>query len=210
MRDRVSTKLGPRFATLDRLVELKFADVARAIRAATRRLTTGDDGTVVVPGRDDEVSGELHRLVDHAIEEQFARYPPMGSEFRYLVTLLRVVPELERSADLVDLIAQRAYLSVDLPPSVVDAFVEMGRQAASMWELAGAAWATVDPGAAARLDESDDGMDLLTAGLPVILARERVPTRTAIELTLVARFYERLADHAVHIASRIRWMAEGT
>ena len=181
-----------------------------AIGVATWQLTTGDQGAEVPASRPEELSGGLHGLVDHAIEEQFARYPPMGSEFRYLVTLLRVVPELERSADLVDLIAQRAYLSGDLPPPAVKAFAEMGRLASSMWDSAGEAWAAVDPRTAARLDDSDDQMDLLTSGLPNMLATEGVETRTAIELTLVARFYERLGDHAVHIASRIRWLAEGS
>jgi phosphate transport system protein len=209
MPERVSTRLGSRFETLDRQIELKFQEVARAIRVATTRLTSpGDDTPLRLVGTQDEVAGGMHRLVDHIVEDQFARYPPMGSEFRYLVTVLRVVPELDRSAGLVDLIAGRAYLSAHLPRPVADEFEEMGRVAAAMWDSVGGAWVTFDD-AAADLDDRDDDMDLLAADLPRLLAAEAVSTRTAIELTLVGRFYERLGDHAVHIASRIKWLAEG-
>jgi phosphate transport system protein len=203
-------RLGPQLVDLDREVCRLFDDIAKGARLATSALISGDGSQMKRLSRQDRRAGTLQRDVERAIEEQFARYAPMGSDFRYLVTVLRVVPELQRSADLIDHIAERTYLSAHLSPQVVDTLADMGQLAADMWELAGDAWATVDPDAAARLDAKDDRVDSLTAALPGLLAGGGVPPRTAIELALVGRFYERLGDHAVHIASRIRWLAKGS
>jgi phosphate transport system protein len=209
MADPVGNSRGIPFEHLDRQVRRLFADITAGARAATLALVTGDSEPPKCLARQDKSTGVLQRDVERAIEEQFARYPPMGSDFRYLVTVLRVVPELERSADLVDHIAARVYLTSDLSMTVIDTVVDMGRLTGDMWQSATEAWATVDPDAARLLDTTDDRVDYLTATLPGLLAADGVPARIAIELALVGRFYERLADHAVHIASRIRWLAKG-
>ena len=160
-------------------------------------------------GERGNTAGLLQREVEHAIEGQFARYAPMGSDFRYLVTVLRVVPELDRSIDLAEHIAKRVYLRADLPPAAIATVADMGDLTTAMWESAATAWECTDPDAAGRLDSSDDRIDYLTATLPGLVAAAGAPARIAIELALIGRFYERLADHAVHIASRIRWLATG-
>jgi phosphate transport system protein len=202
-------RLGPQLTDLDRQVRHLFDEISEGTRLATSALISGDVSRAKRFSQHEGLAGTLQRDVERAIEEQFARYAPMGSDFRYLVTLLRVVPELERSTDLIDHIAERVHLSAHLSPQVAETLADMGHFVADMWELAGNAWTTVDPDVAARLDSKDDRVDYLTAALPGLLAVGGVPARTAIELALVGRFYERLGDHAVHVATRIRWLAKG-
>src|SRR5579859_4693168 len=210
MADIAVKRLGPQIVHLDEQVCDLFEEITVGARLATSALISGDNSEAKRLSQQDTPAGTLQRDVERAIEEQFARYAPMGSDFRYLVTVLRVVPELERSAGLIDHIADRAYLSALLSPRVVATVADMGQLAAAMWESAARAWVTVDPDAAGRLDSTDDRVDELTATLPSLLADGGVPARAAIELALVGRFYERLADHAVHVASRIRLLAKGS
>jgi phosphate transport system protein len=78
-----------------------------------------------------------------------------------------------------------------------------------MWRGAADAWAERDPDAAERLDVVDDRLDNLHDQLVVELGLADLALPDAVQTTLVARFYERLGDHAVHISERIRYLALG-
>jgi phosphate transport system protein len=76
-----------------------------------------------------------------------------------------------------------------------------------MWREAVDCWCKRDRSAAAALGERDDEMDELYAGLMAELAAGEMTLPVTMQLTLVARFYERLADHAVNIARRVIYLA---
>jgi len=123
--------------------------------------------------------------------------------------VLRVVPEIERSHDLVVGIARRAshILSEDLSPRARGLVEQMGNLGTDMWFQAIDSWRKRDRAAAAALDEHDDEMDELYASLMTELGAGRMALPVTIEMTLVARFYERLGDHAVNIARRVVYLA---
>ena len=76
--------------------------------------------------------------------------------------------------------------------------------AIELWQAAADAFADRDPAAGARLEAADDELDdLHTALTTELLGRAGSPPAAAADATLVARFYERLGDHAVHIATRV-------
>src|SRR5579859_4911859 len=102
MADVAVTRTGRQLVDLDRQVCRLFGEIITGTRVATSALISGDDSQAKRSSQQDSRAGTLQRDVERAIEEQFARYAPMGSNFRYLVTVLRVVPELERSTDLID------------------------------------------------------------------------------------------------------------
>ena len=60
------------------------------------------------------------------------------------------------------------------------------------------------------LDQADDRLDELHDLLVAELAEADIALADALQTTLVARFYERLGDHAVHIAERVRYLADGS
>jgi phosphate transport system protein len=134
---------------------------------------------------------------------------PVASDLRFLLSVLRVVPELERSHDLVVEIATRAnhILSDDLSPRCRGLVGQMGSLASGMWRQAADSWYQRDRSVAAKLDERDDEVDELYASLIAELASGRMTLPVTMEITLVARLYERLGDHAVNIARRVAYLA---
>jgi phosphate transport system protein len=134
---------------------------------------------------------------------------PVASDLRFLLSVLRIVPELERSHDLVMQIASRAnhILNEDLSPRCRGLIERMGNLVSGMWRQSVDSWYERDRSAAAKLSARDDEMDELYASLIAELASGRMPLAVTMEMTLVARFYERLGDHAVNIARRVVYLA---
>ena len=83
----------------------------------------------------------------------------------------------------------------------------MGSVGTDMWRCTADAFAERDPVAAGHLPERDDEMDELHSALTAELASGRMALPVAMEMALVARFFERLGDHAVNIARRVVYLA---
>lgn len=130
----------------------------------------------------------------------------LDAPVRELVSLLLIIPELERSGDLVEHIALRTpqALADQISPRARAIVAEMGRIATEMWQEATRAYLDRDPTAATLLRAADDELDDLHVQLSVELAQPGMSPAVAVEMSLVARFYERLGDHAVNIARRVR------
>jgi phosphate transport system protein len=79
----------------------------------------------------------------------------------------------------------------------------MGTVAAELWRAAADGFVDRDPAAGAALEAADDHLDDLHTAHTAELLSGGVPAAVAADATLVARFYERLGDHAVHIARRV-------
>src|SRR5215472_6227157 len=111
--------------------------------------------------------------------------------------------------DLVVEIARQAnhLLSEDLSPRSRGLVERMGNLASTMWRQAADAWYKRDRTAAFALEERDDEMDELHASLIAELASGRMTLPVTMEMTVVARLYERLGDHAVNIARRVVYLA---
>jgi phosphate transport system protein len=189
---------------VDRRVAHLFALVTEALAGATQALLRGEIalGNAVVE-RDkliDELTSEVEKTVWHQIEAE----SPNRDQLRRLIGILQILPELERSADLAEHIAQRAVfnLGAEMSPLSRGIVQRMTEVALEMWKAAADAFgAQVLP--AISLDEDDEEIDILHERLTVEVARVAMPAAVAAQVTLLARFYERLGDHAVNIASRI-------
>jgi phosphate transport system protein len=133
----------------------------------------------------------------------------VAGDLRFLLSVLRILPDLERSHHSVVEIASRAnhILGEDLSPRCRGLVERMGDLASGMWCLAADSWYQRDRSAAAELAGRDEMMDELRASLIGELASGRMTLPVAIDMGLVARFYERLADHAVNIARRVGYLA---
>ena len=191
-----------------KVIEL-FAMVAEDLPGATQALLTGDNQIVAKLTEREHAINALYPEVEELVNQEIALQAPVASDLRFLLSVLRVVPELERSHDLVASIAFRAnhILSGDLSPRSRGLVEQMGNLAADMWRQVVDCWRQRDRTAAAALDQRDDEMDELYASLMAELASGRMTIPVTMEMTLVARFYERLADHAVNIANRVVYLA---
>src|SRR6516162_8493943 len=190
------------------VIEL-FGMVAEDLPLATDALLTGNKETVRTLAERDRVIDELYPRIEEFADRELVLQGPLGSDLRFLISVLRVVPELERSHDLVVDIARRAnyILTEDLSPRARGLVEQMGNLAADMWRQAVDCWIQRDRSAAIALDERDDEMDDLFAILMAELGSGRMTLPVTMEMTLVARFYERLADHAVNVARRVVYLA---
>ncbi len=191
---------GPLEADVSRL----FAMVSEALAAATGSLLGGEpeEGSRVVAA--DEAIDELSGGLSERIWEDFDRLLPASNELRRLMGLLLIVPELERSADLAEHIAQRAVTGLGPDMSAVSRGIvqRMSDVALEMWHEAAESY-ICHRAAAVLLDEADEELDILRDRLTKEVASAAMPSSVAAQVTLIGRFYERLGDHAVNLAKRI-------
>ena len=192
-------------AEIDTEVGRLFAIVGDRVAAATDSFVTGDTELARrVTARDvqvDRLERELEMLTEHLLLTE----SPVCRDLRYLVTVLRIVPQLERCGDLAEHVAQRTVtgLGPRLTPGVRELLAQMGRRCVEMWVDVATAWANQDAHAAEGLDADDDELDALHGRLNAEILDGGIPVADAMQATLVGRFYERLGDHAVHLARRI-------
>jgi phosphate transport system protein len=191
-----------------KVIEL-FAMVAEDLPEATQALLTGNNEVLKQLAERDKVIDALYLEIEQAVNREILLQAPVASDLRFLLSVLRIVPELERSHDLVVDIASRAdhILSEDLSLRCRGIVDRMGGLAADMWRQAVDSWYQRDRSAVDAIKERDDEMDELYASLIAELASGRMALPVTMAMTLVARFYERLGDHAVNIARRVVYLA---
>ena len=151
---------------------------------------------------------------DSRIIDIIARQQPVASDLRALVTALRMGSDLERMGDLANHVAKVARLrhpNAAVPPELVAIIQAMGVAAVAITEKTGVVIATRNTQMALEIERDDDVMDDLHRKLIAVLIE---PTwkhgiETAIDLTLLGRYYERYADHAVSISRRVYFLVTG-
>jgi phosphate transport system protein len=195
--------------TIEAKVMELFAMVAEDLPRATDALLNGNSEVVRALAGRDRVIDALYPTIEDLADREILLQQPVASDLRFLISVLRVVPELERSHDLIVDIARRGslLLSQDLSLRSRGLIEHMGNLASEMWSQAVNCWCERDRSAAVVLGERDDEMDELYASLMAELATGEMTLPVTMQLTLVARFYERLADHAFNIARRVIYLA---
>jgi phosphate transport system protein len=186
-----------------------FAMVGEDLSMATRALLAGDGEVFTILIERDQEIDALYREVEGLVQREILLQAPVASDLRFLLSVLRVTPELERSHDLIVQIAASAGNAspAELSPSGLAMLTRMGQLAAEMWGQTSECWYQRDPSTAGRLASQDQEMDELHARLYAELAAGGAPVRATMELTLVTRFYERLGAHAVNVARRVIYLA---
>ncbi len=186
-----------------------FVFVSEDLGVATNALLTNDaDGFRLVSERETLIDGLYHE-VEGLLNRQLLLEAPVAADFRLLISMVRVVPELERSHDLVVDIAEQAthILGDELSARSRGLVQRMGETASGMWNRAATAWQERDSEAAEALAERDDDLDSLHSALLAELASGKMSLPVAMDMTLVARYFERLGAHATNIAKRVVYVA---
>lgn len=197
-------------ALLDELVVQEFVHVREILTGATDAFLSGDrEAARRLAARDLEMDALHARIEEAAAEGLLAPERGTAEERRLLVTVVRIAPELERSGDLASHIAALAGQGLGqwLTPRGRSLLAQMGAVGVEIWGMAEQAYVIRDTGAGPRLRRFDDEIDDLHVSLTAELASSSLPVPVAIESGLAARFYERLGDHAVNVACRLRFIA---
>jgi phosphate transport system protein len=187
-----------------------FALVVEALAAATDALLSGDKHVAAVLADRDELVDDVYLQVERLINRAVAFEVRDKKDLRFLLAALRVVPELERSHELATHIARRAAygLGQELTPRARGLIDRMGKVGTAMWRTAADCWYDKEGKVADELAQRDEEMDELQTILVTEVAASKVSSSAAMELALVARFYERLGDHAVNVARMVRALHE--
>jgi phosphate transport system protein len=196
-------------ARVDDLTEVVVDGVGRV----TDALLDGDEvaarAVIAADARIDAGYPTVEADVFHLVATQ----APVARDLRFLIATLRVAMEIERSGDLVASIGRRVG-TLDEAALTADVRVllrAMGDRAAAMFASAAASYRSLDAERAHRLPVEDDAMDDLHRRLlQVLFESSGASVGSVVELGLIARFYERIADHAVVLAERVCFVVDGS
>lgn len=199
----------PLVATADEEMRPKivqiFALVGEAMAGATHALLSGDRELAKrVVDKDIAIDDLVNAVVSQAeyllVEDEELNI----ADRQRLLTLLRILPEVERSGDLAEHIARRAArgLGVEMSPRSRGLVERMGEVASTIWREATDVIIDGKLEAAGAIEEIDDELDDLHVSLTAELTSGSMTLPVAVELALLARFYERFGDHCVNLARR--------
>jgi predicted phosphate transport protein (TIGR00153 family) len=194
---------------VDMAVMVLFALVTEGLGWATTALLDQDvERAKRVIAEDQEIDDRCSDLTG-LVKERLSRSGLDPDELENMVAILQIIPELERSADLAEHIAQRTLRGLGgvINPRSRGLIQSMSDIAVQMWQAASAAYEQRSRDASFQLTEADDKLDELAASLVSEGVEAGVDARVAVDLALIARFYERLGDHAVNLARRVDAMA---
>ena len=210
MRDAFHEELDAIQATLVTMGEM----VATAMSRSSEALLKADVKLAEQVISEDEKLDTLHHDLEARAINLMARQQPVAQDLRILVTSLRMSADLERMGDLCHHIAKLARMrfpEVAVPSELLVIIGNMGTTAVKIIEKSTRVVKTQDLQAAIELETDDDEMDKLHRALFVALLDDSWThgIETAIDMTLLGRYYERCADHAVSIARRVYFLVKG-
>jgi phosphate transport system protein len=195
------------------LVELANS-VGSQLSTATTALLDADVALADLVIAGDEQIDATRESIDQRCFTLLARQQPVATDLRTIVVATRIASDLERMGDLAEHIAKVARMRFPehaVPQEVRPAFLEAGHVAELLVAKAGSVIATRDVEAARELETDDDAMDRLHRGLfrQVLSGDWPYGIEAAIDITLLGRYYERFADHAVSVAQRVVYLVTG-
>ena len=201
-------------AVRDMIVRLA-AHVTEAIPRATDALINNDLELVEeLIAHDDELD-----LLSLQIEERcyalIALQQPMAIDMRSIVTAMKINGEYERSGDLAVNISKglRRMYGIELTPTLRGLVTSMSEEAVRLTRLSVDAYVERNSGLASALPDMDDRLDDLQVDFIEEIfaahARGELKLEETVQLALIARFYERIGDHAVNIGERVMYMVTG-
>ncbi|MEU4227522.1 phosphate signaling complex protein PhoU [Nonomuraea sp. NPDC026600] len=196
----------------------KLVEMTRLVRSAISRATTAllDSDLQLaesVISRDAEVNATFEEI-ETSIFELMARQQPVAVDLRMVITALRMGTDLERMGDLAVHVAKVARLrhpETAIPAEVRPTILQMGQIAETLVTKAGSCIASQDVESAMELESDDDAMDKLHRRLFRNILSKDWPhgVEPAIDITLIGRYYERYADHAVRVAGDVVYLVTG-
>lgn len=187
----------------------------RAMERATQALLQAD---LVLAEQVITDHAQITAMSQQAEENAFvllALQAPVAGDLRAVVSSIQIVADIDRMGALalhVAKITRRRHPQHALPEEVNGYFAEMGRLAVELGNSTQEVLLSRDPEKAARIRQEDDAMDDLHRHLfSVLMDREwKHGVAAAVDVTLLGRFYERFADHAVEVARRVIFQVTGS
>ena len=188
--------------------------VRSAVGLATKALLDADLPAAEQVISDDSHLDSLHDDLETRCFGLLARQSPVAGELRTLVAALRMVADLARMGDLaahIAKIARMRYPNVAVPDSMTPNFQRMSQLAEEMVATAGRTLRDQNVLDAEKMAEHDEEIDELRTMQFRELLNDTWPhgVEAAVDCALLGRYYERIADHAVLMGSRVIYIVTG-
>lgn len=187
--------------------------VVQSVERVTTALAESDTALADAVIEADDQIDHIYLHVESRCYELLAQQQPVAGDLRRILSMVRVIQDLERSGDLTKNVAgivRKDAKIVELKP-IAELTAKLGLAARDLLRTAVAAFAAKDPTMAARLAEKDDKVDNLYKELIKALFRlgNENSVEVATNIVLTGRFFERIADHAVNIGIWVKYMETG-
>ena len=210
MREAYQKELDAISEALVEMANLVGSAMGRATGALLDTDLQAAESVITAEGR----AEELQRDLEERAVAVLARQQPVATDLRVVVTSLRMSADLERCAVLAEHVAKlarRRHPAHAVPRDLRRTILEMGQLAQRLMAQAAEVLITHDVDAALQMAQDDDRMDELHRMIFQHLMDDRWHhgVETAVDVTLVGRYYERFADHAVSIARRVVYLVTG-
>lgn len=191
------------------------ATVTELIPRATQVLLDSDlEAAEAIISGDAELDQRAVEAEERCIQI-LALQAPVAGDLRQVIALMKMIADVERSGDLVANIcktARRIY-GHDLDPKLRGIIARMGEQAQAIYQMAIESYVENDEAKAAAADDMDAYLDALQRQFVQSTleshAAGRIDLQVAVQLAVASRFFERIGDHAVHVAERVRFVLTG-
>lgn len=188
--------------------------VATAMERATTSLLDADLALAEQVISDDQLVDNARAECEEQAYALLALQAPVATDLRVVLAGIHAAESLERMGDLamnVARTARRRHPDHALPAEVAPYFAEMGKAAVRIARHAEGIITSRDVTAARSLDAEDDEIDDLHRHLFTVIMDRDWPhgVAAAVDTTLLGRFYERFADHAVSVANRVIFVVTG-
>jgi phosphate transport system protein len=199
--------IGKRVIEMTHLVAVAMERGTQALLDANLALA---DQVIASDRRVDALREDLEERTFQLIAQQ----QPVATDLRVLISTIHLAADLERMGDLahhVAKIARLRYPEVAVPPEARDIISQMGEVAASLVEKVADVVGGRDIALAQAIEQEDDSMDALRRKLFTVVLSPHWSrgTEAAIDMTLLGRYYERYADHAVAVARHTIFIVTG-
>lgn len=188
--------------------------VAQAMELATTALLNTDLALAEQVISDDAKVDDARAECEEQAYELLALQAPVATDLRTVLAAIHAAESLERMGDLalhVAKAARRRHPEPVLPEQVRSYFSEMGTVGVRLARQTAEIIKTKDVDAARTLETDDDQVDEIHRHLFTVIMDRDWPhgVAAAVDVTLLGRFYERYADHAVSVARRMVFVATG-
>ncbi|MFN2388480.1 MAG: phosphate signaling complex protein PhoU [Actinomycetota bacterium] len=195
-------------------VEMMALKVDDALQRSATVLLTGDRRLAEEVRAGDDLIDDMFVSLTERCYDLLCRQSPVASDLRLVVSVLRILGDLERTGDLclriVKLVGDQPLLASH--PQTFDILEAMADEARALFTSALTAWVSQDLRLATTLEERDDALDahysLLMAEVLALDGPDAVPL--AVQTLSAGRALERIADHSVMIGERLRYMLTGS
>jgi phosphate transport system protein len=200
--------------TLKEKILLMGSKVEEAIRLALKSIVDRDSRLAKKVIQADRDINDIEIEIDETCHRLLALHQPMAGDMRFITSAMKINSDLERQGDLAVNMAERALTLNEVAP--LKPFIDIPRLAKITQEMVKVSLDSLvnrDPKLARSVCERDDEVDNLNdqiiRELISYMLEDRANIKRALDLILVSRYLERIADHATNVGEDVIYMVEG-